>query len=72
MYFWNYGWSLFPSRMLLLYPYPFSYRRFVLPSNPKSLHTLSLKKTNPTVTKDNKRIQSTTKVLLNHITGMGR
>ena len=30
------------------------------------------RKTYPTVTKDSKNIQSTTKVLLHHITGMGR
>jgi hypothetical protein len=29
-------------------------------------------KNDPTVTKDSKKIQSTTKVLLNHISGMGR
>jgi hypothetical protein len=32
----------------------------------------STKKPHPTVTKDSKKIQSNTKVLLNHITGMGR
>jgi hypothetical protein len=37
-----------------------------------ALDTTFCKGRHPTVTKDSKKIQSTTKVLLNHITGMGR